>query len=70
MDNSAVSHEELIRHLSVLADSALGLWDLPPQSKARLINVSENATFIIVPGDFSKKSYFRNNTADCQDLTP
>jgi len=51
MDSSAVSHEELIRHLSVLADNALGLWDLPPQSKARLINVSENATFIIEAPD-------------------
>lgn len=30
-----------------VADAALELWDLPPGSRARLINVSENRTFLV-----------------------
>ena len=36
-----------MEHLSSLANEALELWNLPEGSKARLINVSENETFLV-----------------------
>ncbi len=38
---------ELLGHLEVLANNSLQLWDLPTDAKARLINVSENATYLV-----------------------
>ncbi|KMW57151.1 Aminoglycoside phosphotransferase [Candidatus Rhodobacter oscarellae] len=43
--------EELLQHLQALAQGALSLWDLPAGAAARLINVSENATYLVeAPG--------------------
>lgn len=39
--------EQQLKHLDVLANEALGLWDVPPDARARLINVSENATYLV-----------------------
>lgn len=39
--------EELLKHLDRLANASLGLWDLPDGARARLINVSENATYLV-----------------------
>jgi Ser/Thr protein kinase RdoA (MazF antagonist) len=38
---------ETLDHLGRLANQSLTLWDLPRGAAARLINVSENATFLI-----------------------
>ena len=51
MDMTNFSYEETMEHLSSLANEALGLWDLPAGSKARLINVSENETFLVEAPD-------------------
>ena len=40
-----------MEHLSLLANESLELWDLPAGSKARLINVSENETFLVEAPD-------------------
>lgn len=42
-----ISHEETLRRLGLLAERALKRFDLPDGAAARLINVSENATFRI-----------------------
>ncbi|MEM9522693.1 MAG: phosphotransferase [Pseudomonadota bacterium] len=39
--------EELLGHLEILANDALGLWEMPGGARARLINVSENATYMV-----------------------
>ena len=46
-DDSAMSQEELIGHLNTLAQDALPLWNFGDGANARLINVSENATYIV-----------------------
>ena len=51
MDTTGFSYEETMEHLSLLANESLGLWDLPAGSKARLINVSENETFLVEAPD-------------------
>ncbi|MCZ4351676.1 phosphotransferase [Roseovarius aestuarii] len=38
---------ELLTHLDRLAQHSLALWDMPPNAHARLINVSENATYLV-----------------------
>ena len=37
----------LLDHLRALAQDALALWDIPDGASARLINVSENATYLV-----------------------
>ena len=39
-----------LEHLTTMANESLGLWRLPGQARARLINVSENATFLVEGG--------------------
>ena len=41
----AISHDETLRRLGLLADRALKRYDLPDGAVARLINLSENATY-------------------------
>tara|TARA_Y100000588_G_scaffold85782_2_gene91122 strand:- start:2913 stop:3917 length:1005 start_codon:yes stop_codon:yes gene_type:complete len=63
MDTTDFSYEETMEHLALLANEALGLWELPTGSKARLINVSENETFLVeAPGGF--KSILRIHRED------
>lgn len=38
---------ELLEHLLGLANASLSFWDLPDDTTARLINVSENATYLV-----------------------
>lgn len=38
---------ELLGHLQALAEGSLRLWDIPAGATARLINVSENATYLV-----------------------
>ena len=47
MAGSEMSLEDLLNHLQQLAEGALGLWDLPAGVSPRLINVSENATYLV-----------------------
>ena len=47
MAGSEMPLEELLGHLLGLANEALSLWDLPDDATARLINVSENATYLV-----------------------
>lgn len=47
MAQSDMPLAELLEHLAELAHEALGLWDIPDGATARLINVSENATYLV-----------------------
>ncbi|MCQ0092277.1 aminoglycoside phosphotransferase [Roseovarius sp. M141] len=49
---------ELLTHLDRLAQQSLALWEMPPNARARLINVSENATYL-VEADGGYKSVLR-----------
>lgn len=50
--------EEVLRHLERLANESLPLWSVPEGAVARLINVSENATYL-VEGDGGYRSVLR-----------
>ena len=64
--------EEQLRHLEVMADQALPLWDLPEGAHARLINVSENATYLVQAGDFRavlrihRENYHTHRAIECE----
>ena len=47
MSGSSLPLSELLEHLLQLANNSLALWKLPSTATARLINVSENATYLI-----------------------
>lgn len=47
MSGSDMPLEELLRLLDRLARQSLSLWDVPDGATARLINVSENATYLV-----------------------
>ncbi len=48
MSEADVPLEELLRHLGELANASLPLWDVVPEgARAELINVSENATYLV-----------------------
>ncbi len=46
-DAAAMPLEDLLRHLERLANESLPLWPVPEGARARLINVSENATYLV-----------------------
>ena len=73
MSDSAVTHDVLLERLGVLANESLDLWDLPAGATARLINVSENATYLIeATGDFKsvlrihRENYHTRNAISCE----
>ena len=47
MSVSQMPLAELLVLLEKLANQSLSLWDIPEGSRARLINVSENATYLV-----------------------
>lgn len=47
MAQSDIPLAELLTHLEKLAEQSLALWEIPPNATARLINVSENATYLV-----------------------
>ncbi len=47
MGTSDMPHDELVACLAELANASLGLWDVPRDAHARLINLSENATYLV-----------------------
>ncbi len=73
MAGSDMPLEEMLRHLEVLANEALALWDLPEGAKARLINVSENATYLVeAPGGYKsvlrvhRENYHSHRAIECE----
>lgn len=52
MSSNDMPMKELLGHLEVLANQSLDLWSLPEDAKARLINVSENATYLVEGTDW------------------
>ena len=47
MAQTDVDHDVLLDRLLTLANQSLSLWDLPGDASARLINISENATYMV-----------------------
>lgn len=47
MTETTPSLGELLKHLDILANRSLRLWDVPEGAHARLINISENATYLV-----------------------
>jgi Ser/Thr protein kinase RdoA (MazF antagonist) len=73
MAGSDMPLEELLEHLNRLANDSLPLWDLPEGARARLINVSENATYLVeAPGGFRailrihRENYHTRRAIECE----
>lgn len=47
MAGSEMPLKQLLEHLQRIAEAALDLWDMPLDASVRLLNVSENATYLI-----------------------
>lgn len=65
--------ETLLGYLDQLANQSLGLWDVPAGASARLINVSENATYLVTaPGGFRavlrihRENYHSRRAIECE----
>ena len=65
--------EQLLGYLETLANESLSLWDVPEGAKARLINVSENATYIVeAPEGFKavlrvhRENYHSHRAIECE----
>ena len=52
MAHTAMPMEELLERLERLANRSLALWPVPEGAAARLINVSENATYLVEAPDW------------------
>lgn len=64
---------ELLEHLDRLAHKALKLWDIPTNARARLINVSENATYLVEADEgfravlrVHRESYHSRRAIECE----
>ncbi len=64
---------ELLEHLLGLANASLSFWDLPDDATARLINVSENATYLVeAPGGHKsilrvhRENYHTRRAIECE----
>ena len=73
MSGSDLPLEELLRHLERLTQRSLSLWDIPDGAKARLINVSENATYLVEePGGYKsvlrvhRENYHTHRAIECE----
>lgn len=65
--------ETLLTHLQKLAEGALPLWDVPPGASLRLINVSENVTYLVeAPGGYKsvlrvhREKYHSRRAIECE----
>lgn len=65
--------EQLLGHLEKLAQASLSLWDVPEGAKARLINVSENATYLVEGPDgyksvlrIHRENYHSHRAIECE----
>ncbi len=73
MAESAVAHDVLLERLGALANQSLKFWDVPEDASAHLINVSENATFLVeAPSGFKsilrihRENYHTRNAVTCE----
>ena len=73
MAGSEMPLEELLKHLERLAQNALSFWDMPAGASARLINVSENATYMVeAPGGYKavlrvhRENYHTRRAIECE----
>ena len=73
MSGSEMPLEVLLHHLDRLAQDALALWDVPERATARLINVSENATYLVgAPNGFRavlrvhREGYHSHRAIECE----
>ena len=64
---------QLLKLLETLANQSLSLWDLPEGAAARLINVSENATYLVeAPGGYKsilrvhRENYHSHRAIECE----
>jgi len=71
--NPEISHDQLLDRLTALANASLSLWSLPSGATARLINISENATFLIEAADgyrsilrVHRQDYHTRNAIGCE----
>jgi Ser/Thr protein kinase RdoA (MazF antagonist) len=71
--DTSLSYEQTIERLTALAADSLSLWSLPNSSTSRLINVSENATFLVeAPEGFKsilrihRQDYHTRNAIACE----
>lgn len=64
--------EELLERLETLANRSLTLWDVPDGAAARLINVSENATYLVEAEGFRsilrvhRENYHSERAIECE----
>lgn len=73
MSGYDLSLEETLGHLERLAQTSLALWDIPASARARLINVSENATYLVeAPGGYKsvlrihREKYHSHRAIECE----
>ncbi len=65
--------ERLLEYLQRLAEKSLSLWDIPDNAQVRLINVSENATYLVeAHGGFKailrvhRENYHSQRAIECE----
>jgi len=73
MSGTDMPLDALLAHLDRLAQQSLSLWDMPEGAQARLINVSENATYLVeAPGGFRavlrihRENYHTRRAIECE----
>ena len=73
MAGSNMPLAELLQYLEVMANESLALWDIPEGARARLINVSENATYMVeAPGGYKsilrihRENYHSRRAIECE----
>ena len=73
LTDSKPAPEPLPEHLTTLAAESLHLWSLPADAKAQLINISENATFLVTAAGgycsilrIHRLGYHTRNAIDCE----
>lgn len=72
MAHNDIPMEQLLVMLEVLANQSLSLWDVPEDARARLINVSENATYLIEGSNWKsvlrvhRENYHSERSIQCE----
>jgi len=73
MADGPLSHATLVERLEGLARTSLPLWGIDPQTPCRLINLSENATYLVEPAGAEKvvlrlhrEGYHTRNAIACE----
>ncbi len=73
MSDTDMPLERLLEHLQRLAMKSLSLWDIPDGARVRLINVSENATYLVeANGGFKailrvhRENYHSQRAIECE----